>query len=208
MGIALLGWRAWGRGHVDACLLLFVLFLGAMQGWQGQAHADAGTTPADRASTFVTIAVAPRLQLIEDEVGAADRQVAAYQAGAVASPELAATLQSAARVISAVGPSLGTVPLPPLDPALTVPLQCMDEDLVTFSDQLTVLLQDTAAAAARLLPVDVTYGVGYRPRVRSLLRVLRRAEGWLQAVDRATGAHMRLPGFEPGPPLEQRLDLP
>src|SRR5947209_2168061 len=60
---------------------------------------------------------------------------------------------------------------------------------------------------ARTVGAEATDGVAYAPRVRNLVRVLRRAEGWLETLDHATGGHARLPGFGGGRSLEQQLNL-
>jgi hypothetical protein len=51
--------------------------------------------------------------------------------------------------------------------------------------------------------------VDYDRRVHSLLRILRRAEMWLKALDRDTGAQVTLPGFEhDGRPLLAAIAWP
>jgi hypothetical protein len=62
-----------------------------------------------------------------------------------------------------------------------------------------VTTSDYLAAAAN---------VAYWPRVHVAVALLRRAEGWLAAIDRETGAHAVLPGFAPGAaPLESQLNV-
>jgi hypothetical protein len=79
----------------------------------------------------------------------------------------------------------------------------VEEDLALFSDQLAGLLQESAAALASSPLQQASYGqpesrVSYGPRVRAAVSILRRAEAWLETVDRETGAHVTLPGFAPG----------
>jgi hypothetical protein len=75
--------------------------------------------------------------------------------------------------------------------------------------QMERLLQDTATAVAQAAEPDKVMSLGYWPGVRRTLALLRRAEGWLETIDRETDAHVRLPGFGRGdPPLDAPLAPP
>jgi hypothetical protein len=51
--------------------------------------------------------------------------------------------------------------------------------------------------------------MAYPARIADALPILRRAEDWLETVDRDTGARATLPGFAPGvPSLARLLALP
>jgi hypothetical protein len=88
----------------------------------------------------------------------------------------------------------------------TLPLGRLLEDLALCSDQLAGLLHETVAALPLASWPETTIGVSYGPRVRSALALLRRAQAWLDLLDRETGAGVWLPGFAPGaPPIEAQL---
>jgi hypothetical protein len=101
-------------------------------------------------------------------------------------------------------------------PLITIQMANLIEDLTLCSEQLVRLLQEYAQPLLRLgrLPAiaseagEAVRGLGYEPRVRSAVAILRRAEGWLESIDHESGAHVDLPGFTPGAPsLESQLAL-
>jgi hypothetical protein len=88
------------------------------------------------------------------------------------------------------------------------------EDLTVCSGQLAGTLQDTADVLSLTPSPDAQLSMAaeivvYGPRVNAAVDLLRRAEGWLDALDRATDAPTTLPGFAPrAPSLESQLNLP
>jgi hypothetical protein len=99
-------------------------------------------------------------------------------------------------------PEIGRVP--------GLQLRCLIEDLALFAAQVSDLLQETVVALSSSLlqaTTDVPW-VAYGPLLRRAVALLRRAEGWLEAVDRVTGARATLPGFQPGAlSLERQLAM-
>jgi hypothetical protein len=93
------------------------------------------------------------------------------------------------------------------------------EDLAVSAEQLAAAAQDLAAtvfsadappatAEVAALGQASASKVAYGPRVRSAVLLLRRAEGWLEALRRETGARAVLPGLDPwAPPIEEQLNL-
>jgi hypothetical protein len=123
--------------------------------------------------------------------------------------ELAATLTQEAGVFAQISSDLSVVPLPDLGRQPTVQVALLLEDLVVCSRGLADVLQEVAAGIPRVAHVIATASsAAYGPRVRALVHLLGRAAAWLETVDQETGAHVRLPGFEPGTQaLESRLTL-
>jgi hypothetical protein len=172
-------------------------------------------------TAFVQSALAMQVLIVEDALATANRAVLAYcprsqhsllqcadLAVVTGGGELATTLTQEAGVLAQASQGLSSLPLPDLGRLPTLHLALLQEDLVVCSGGLARLLQEVAAGVPLAANVAATASsAAYGPRVRDLVTVLRRAEGWVETLDRETGARVRLPGFGPGPPLEQRLDL-
>jgi hypothetical protein len=177
--------------------------------------------PTAQLAAFVQTDLAVRVLIMEDALATANRAVLAYcprsrhsllqcadLAVATGGGVLATTLTQEAGVLAQASQGLSGLPLPDLGRQPTQHLALLQEDLVVCSGGLASLLQEVAAGVPLAANVVATASsAAYGPRVRDLVIVLRRAEGWVETVDRETGAHVRLPGFEPGLPLEQRLNM-
>jgi hypothetical protein len=116
-------------------------------------------------------------------------------------PKLARTLTLEAAVVGDVGRTLAMADPPLLERPQAVDLALVREDLMLCSSGLSTLLSESAAAlpAASAGPsalAELHYGL----RTLQVVALLSRAEAWLGTLDRATGATVRLPGFEPGAP--------
>jgi hypothetical protein len=186
-------------------------------------------------TTFVHSALAGRVLALEDTFARANQQVETYCAGRhlgitrcfesnvdpddAATGRLAEVFLQQAQFLRGTSAFLATqlVALHLVTPMVTAQMDGLIEDLAVCSEQLMLLLQDYSQPLLALGQIPYTtsgareavQGLGYEPRVRSLLRLLRRAEGWLETIDHETGAHARLPGFAPAaPPLESQLALP
>jgi hypothetical protein len=175
---------------------------------------------------FVRTSLAPRVLVVEGALATANRQVLVYcqplamvlvqcpdLSGHLGSRVLAGQLTAQALVLSGASHSFDMLLPPDVGRLPTLQLRCVTEDLALFSDQLSGLLQESVAAVSSTTLEQATYAeppprVSYEPRVRSALTILRRAEAWLEAVDREIGARATLPGFGPGSPsLESELAL-
>jgi hypothetical protein len=157
--------------------------------------------------------VASRVLTDEDALLAAQRRVEEYRGSRMDGGTLAAALNREALVL--IVASAAPVSLPPsLDPRTTQDMTCLVEDVALFGEQAAILLQETAAALVAMpaqeaggatVSADALDSTGYTPRVRAALSLLRRAEGWLDMLDRDTGARATLPGLLPGGSLDGRL---
>jgi hypothetical protein len=184
--------------------------------------------PAAVVTAIVQGRVGPRVLSIESTLAAANQQVQAY-CGTAALPDCAPqdatdgsgppapaalVLAQAALVLLVDSHDLTAWPAPALDALPGRHMERLLADLALVCEQLSRLLQETAAAVGSTASLQMTRGtvgrplVGYGARVASAVAILRRAEGWLETIDHETGAHATLPGFEPGPSLEKRLNLP
>jgi hypothetical protein len=155
---------------------------------------------------------------LESALATANRQVLTYcqppemvlarctdLSGHAGSDQVAEVLTAQAHILSGASQSLEAILPPDVGPLPNLQLRCVSEDLALFGDQLVGLFQESVAALSSSTLQQATYvqpapRVSYGPRVRSALSILRRAEAWLEAVDRETGAHATLPGFGPGAP--------
>jgi hypothetical protein len=86
-------------------------------------------------------------------------------------------------------------------------LTALREDLALFSAQIAIVMQETGADVAGMQRfLESPRAMAYRARVAEALPILRRAEDWLETVNRETGARATLPGFALGAPsLESML---
>jgi hypothetical protein len=170
-----------------------------------------------------------RVRIIEDALADANRTVRRYCSlspsvpgltpslmqcdGLVMVPKdhtLGTTLTREAGVLAAAAYAVASLRLPALDTTTTLYLALVTEDLVLCSNGLASLLGETAASVERLplLRAQVVISSrSYAPRVRDLVTLLQRAEGWLVTLDHETGAHVTLPGFEGGRSLDEQLAL-
>jgi hypothetical protein len=195
--------------------------------------ATSGTAVA--VTTFVRSTLAGRVLDLESAFATANKQVETYCARRdlgitlcfesnvdpydAATGRLAEVFYQQAQLLGGTSHILATqlVALRLVAPVVTAQMDGLIEDLAVCSEQLILLLQDYSQPLLALGQISYTasgareavQGLGYGPRVRSLLRLLRRAEGWLDTIDHETGAQAALPGFEPGAPsLESHLALP
>jgi hypothetical protein len=186
--------------------------------------------PAALVGAYVQHVLAPRVLQVEGALATANRQVLIYclplemvlvrctdlsshLGSGVLAGQLTAQLAAQALVLNGASHSFDMLLPPDVGPLPTLQLRCVAEDLALFSDQLSGLLQESVAALSSTTLQQATYvqpapRVTYGPRMRSVLTILRRAEAWLEAVDRATGARATLPGFGLGSPsVESELAL-
>jgi hypothetical protein len=189
---------------------------------------------AARVTTYVHALLAPRVLRLEHAWALANHQVHFYCMGRhldiavcferhvnaydAATVTLAEVLRQQALLLSGTSQDLATdrsaLHLP--SPVVTAQMDALLEDLALCSEQLILLLQEyyQPILALQKIPPSLSgmdtalRGLGYGARVRSVVAVLRRAEGWLETIDHETGAHATLPGFEPeSPSLERMLAL-
>jgi hypothetical protein len=197
--------------------------------------APAPPSPAARVTAFVHTALALRVLTIEDAVATANRQVLAYCAArhvglgpcfeqdvdfhAPATLALAQILTQQALVLTGASHDLSLLLAPQIgDQPADQQMVRIVEDLALCADQSAGLLQEhttTIATMARNPLTNATSDVGtalgglsYGPRMRSLARILRRAQDWLDTIDHETGARATLPGFDGSASLDEQLDLP
>jgi hypothetical protein len=166
-------------------------------------------------TAYVQSTLAPRALTLESAVALAHRHVDAHLAGREDDGTLAAALTQEAGELTRASMQLGELP-PTTDTLVALQLKGAAEDLAVAGTQLAALLAETAATL-RTVPVAEATGamivtggmalVGYEPRVRSTLTLLKRAEQWLETIDHETGAQAVLPGFAGGRTLEQLLNV-
>jgi hypothetical protein len=206
-----------GRSAVIGCLLVGL----ALAARPARASLPASPGPAAQVTVYVHTTLGPRVRIIEDALATADRTLLAYcpraqrallqcadlavlKGGGI----LATTLVEEADVLAQAGYSLDMVAIPDLGSRSTLYLMLLIEDLVICSEGLAGLMQEVAAGIPVAANVTATSGsMAYGLRVRYLVTLLRRAEGWLDKIDRETGARVTLPGFEGGQSLEEQLSL-
>jgi hypothetical protein len=199
--------------------------------WVGAAPAHHA---AARVTTFVRIALVGPVLAIEGALATANRALRAYcghpdlgltacadlttHGGSLTGAQLRALLVQQARTLTATSTALTLLAAPPLAPLPEHQVTRLLEDLALGGVQLARVLGEMALA----VPPDgpTTTGrlvlgalqasrVGYVLRVQSVLDLMTRAEGWLEAVDHETGAHATLPGLASGASsLESVLGLP
>jgi hypothetical protein len=180
--------------------------------------------PAGVVTAYVHGFLAPRVMAVEESLAASDDQIQtyldAYSAGTQLDwPSLSALVEQTISVLTA-GSSLceesshdfDVPPALPLDTSLSLQLASLREDLELFSTQIATAMRATSTdmdIARMPRRLESLRDAGYATRIGDALPILRRAETWLEAIDRETGARVTLPGFKPGaPPLEQQLALP
>jgi hypothetical protein len=195
----------------------------------GPSGVDAAPGNGSTVAAFVRTALAPRVLVVEGALATTNQQVVTYcqapelvlvrctdltvRQGIGNSGALAAALTSQAHVLGEASQGFDTLLPPDLGRVPALQLRCVVEDLALFSDQLSGLLQESAAALSSTMLQQATYAqpaprVSYGPRVRAAVTILRRAEAWLETVDHEMGAHVTLPGFAPGAPsLESQLAM-
>jgi hypothetical protein len=166
-------------------------------------------------TAYVQSALAPRALALESGVALANRHIGAHLSGREDDGTLAAVFTREAGEL--VGASNQLAELPPArDTLVALQLKGAAEDLAVAGTQLSDLLLETAATL-RAVPAAEANGamivtggtelVGYEPRARSAVALLKRAEQWLETIDHETGAQAVLPGFEGGRTLEQLLNV-
>jgi hypothetical protein len=159
-------------------------------------------------TTYVLTTVSARVVGIEAVLALINRQAGAGHDVLQGTRALISALTQGARALTAASHEFSALVPPYLGLLPTLHLKCMLEDLAVYSDQLATLLDEAAAPVTTSDYLAAATNIAYWPRVRSALALLRRAEGWLEAVDHETGAHATLPGFAPGAPsLESQLAL-
>jgi hypothetical protein len=191
--------------------------------------------PATTVTVYVQTLLTPQVRLIENGLATANSGLLAYCGipgmpvaacddltthwGSLTSMALrrllvqqALLLMGAVQGLDGVAPPFGVVG------ASAWQMARLLEDVALDSTQLATPLQEMAAAlpadgalpSARELTTQLRANrVGYSARGRAVVALLRRADGWLESIDQETGAHLTLPGFQPGQlPLEQQLSLP
>jgi hypothetical protein len=184
---------------------------------------DTAREQARRLTAYVAIILTPPVVRIENALSGADQAILAecwvphsynttlqYCADPLlGDKELTLALARAAGMAWDAGHALALAEPPWLGPRGTASLMLVQEDLWLCGEELGALLAESAAAVqvsvvSRPSPVDVTYS----PRAIALVALLSRAEAWLETTDHQTGAHARLPGFEPGGPrLDEQLKV-
>jgi hypothetical protein len=177
-------------------------------------------------TAYVQRVLSPRVLQVEGALATANRQVLTHcqppegdlarctdLSSRMGGGAVVGVLTTQALVLSGASHSFDTL-LPPNVGALPrLQLRSVSEDLALFSDQLAGLLQESVAAVSSSRLQQATFAepaprVSYGPRVRCALTILRRAEAWLEAIDRESAARAMLPGFAPGAPsLENQLAL-
>jgi hypothetical protein len=194
----------------------------------------APTSPAARLTVYAETTLTPQVVRLEQALATANQGVQAYCAArrvafslcfdqdveyqSADTEALSGMLDQQAHVLTAVSAALSLLPHPVLGAdGSAQQMERLIEDLTLVTTQATVVLEEHAEAIGRMRQSVLhgpqvsraLQGLGYAPRVRSLGALLRRAEGWLETMDRETGAHARLPGFAPGaPPIEAQVGLP
>jgi hypothetical protein len=151
-------------------------------------------------SVFVWGVLAPRVVVVEGALAAANQLLPDYHAAALEPRALGASLLSRAWRLQAIAVELDGVPLPMVPADVRLQLRGLVEDLLLVSQQLSTLFQETADAVTQKAvngPIgwDGAVSVGYDLRVQSAEVLMRRAQGWLQAIDQETGAQVCLPGM-------------
>jgi hypothetical protein len=201
----------------------------AVAGWVDAVLPQVPASPGTGAvvATFVRTALAPQVLLLEAALATANRQVLAYCrppemvlvrctdfSGHLGGGTLGGILTAQALALRSASQNLEALLPPDVGRQPTLHLRCVEETLALFSDQLTGLLQESAAALSSTTLQQATDAqpaprLSYGPRLRAAVSIVRRAEAWLVAVDCATGAHATLPGFARGvPPIETQRGLP
>jgi hypothetical protein len=195
----------------------------------GPPGVDAAPGNGAMVAAFMRTALASRVLVVEDALLTANQQVVTYcqapemvlvrctdltaRQGSGDSGALAALLTAQARVLGEASHGFDTLLLPDVGRAPTLQLRCVVEDLALVGDQLSGLLQESAAAVSSTTLQQASYAqpaprVSYGPRVWAAVTILRRAEAWLETVDHETRARVTLPGFAPGAPsLESQLAM-
>jgi hypothetical protein len=165
--------------------------------------------------------LAPQVQTLDGALAATVAQIHAYDAFFTAGTQLATVdlqpliAQTVAvltqQYVLCTGLSHRVV-VPSSDPgeaAQRAEWAALREDLVLFSAQIAVAMQETSTDVARMpRNLESPRANAYAARIGAALPILRQAEAWLETIDQQTGAHATLPGFAPGAPsLESVLGL-
>jgi hypothetical protein len=165
--------------------------------------------------------LAPQVLALDSALAATVTQIHAYDAAFIAGTQLAAVdlhplIDQTVAVLTrqdALCTALSHTVVPssdPLEAAQGAEWAAVREDLVLFSAQVAVAMQETSGDVARMpRNLESPRASAYAARIVAALPILRRAEAWLEMIDQQTGAHATLPGFAPGAPsLESVLGLP
>jgi hypothetical protein len=164
-------------------------------------------------AAFVRDGLAGRVVVVENGLAVANRHVLAYLATRESVALLAGGLTQQALILLSAGHDLaGVLPPAQLEGLPALQLARLIEDLALFAQQTAGLLQETVAALSTPAPAqtvgeDAITRVLYLSRMQKTVDVLRRAEGWLDTIDRETGAHATLPGFGAGISLDAQLNM-
>jgi hypothetical protein len=157
-------------------------------------------------TAYVQTTLLPPVLSLEGALATANHAALSFNPPPHGNGNLVALLDGEALVALAASHDLPALVTPPLDGLAARQMERLLEDLEQCGEQLAALLQDTATALAYAAEPDRVMGLGYWPGVHRTLALLRRAEGWLETIDRETDAHVRLPGFGRGdPPLDAPL---
>jgi hypothetical protein len=201
-----MGQKIAGRALVVGTMAALVV--GAMATHALRRAVASPPSSAEAVTAFVRNSLTARVLLVEGALAAADAAAPGYNVPPHGSPAVSRTLEAQALVLLDAARGLTTLTPPPLGPQLARQLNRLLEDLALCGEQLAALLQDTTAALAGATEPDQVLTLGYWPGAHRAVALLRRAEGWLEAINHETGAQAVLPGFAPGtPPLEKALGL-
>jgi hypothetical protein len=192
--------------------ILSVLVLAASAATPRASPAGRSTQGA-QVTAFVRDGLAGRVVVLENGLAVANRHVLAYLAARESVVLLAGGLTQQALVLLGAGHDLaGVLPPSQLEGLPALQMARLVEDLALFAQQTAGLLQEAVAALTTPAPAqtvgeDAITRVLYLSRMRKTVDVLRRAAGWLDTIDRETGAHATLPGFGAGTSLDAQLTM-
>jgi hypothetical protein len=159
-------------------------------------------------TTFVQQMVAPQVVVVETMFAAADQQMLGYGAIHAGTGDLIAALARQASVVRQSGLAFSSLEPPPTERQAMLQIMRLLEDLAVCSDQVAMLLEETAAVGFLQQRGQTAGALEFGPRMRRAVSILRRAEGWLETIDHETSARIRLPGFGEGQSLDEQLHLP
>jgi hypothetical protein len=179
------------------------------------------TPRAEAVTAYIESYLAPRVIALEGAVATADKQVRAYDTAFLASTQVAtadlwplihqtvAVLTAHSTFCAGIGDAFAVSSAFRHDTELSVQLALLGEDLALFSAQVAATMQQTSADVAGMPRfLESPRALAYPARIGDALPILRRAEAWLEMIDRETGATVRLPGFGPrDPAIDAQLAL-
>jgi hypothetical protein len=171
-------------------------------------HALATRAGAGPATTvFIRTAIVRQVRAVEAALAAADRTASLAQTRAALIAGVPAILDQQAGAIALAGAGFALLAPPQSGDHTGQQMTRLLEDLTVYSNQVAAVLWETAKESRGRQGSADRLWAAYWLGVDRALDLLRRAEGWLETIDRETGARTRLPGFEPGTVLDDQLDL-